>query len=180
MRRKKKYILITLISIFIVFSCRLFLYYSDISIGNFDLATKYHRFIHPINGSQNTYIIVKNGYMAKFNNYNVNNYTTININMDKNCEFAVSLEANATLGAQWYLLNNSYWNNFKYQGFDLIEPVSYGIKWEITCGDSNRRENMYFKPIKKGTNKLQFVYGGINPISNKPTGFHFTLNINVK
>jgi uncharacterized protein YxeA len=180
MNKKRKFIIITLILIFLVVVCRLILFYSDISIGNLDFAAKYHSYTKEVDGSQEMYIIVKNRYIVKFNKYNVKNNATININMDTNCEFAISLEANSTLAAQWYLLNDSSKNHLRYLGSDFINPVNYGMNWKQTCGDSNRRKNMYYKSIKKGVNKLKFVYGGINPISNKPNGFHFILNINVK
>lgn len=135
-------------------------YFSTINInfGGGVWLAKHHYYVSATDGTENVYVIVKDGWLLKFKKYNINKNGSININIPKNSAFILSLPANVTRSCTWEMLNTPSPNIMKYLGNSYVEPPKYKIHFTQLKGESSSRQNLSFKSLDKGTDKLDLSY----------------------
>lgn len=173
MRRKNAIILfIILISLFNIFQ-----FYSNtvIKLCFRDLWLENHKYINPIDGSENIYIIIDNKGLLKFHQYNINNNDSINITIPKNSKFIISLYENSAITAKWDIINELNPNVIKFIEYKKINP--FEINPKKRDGQSNSRNFMYFQSGNEGEGTINLGY---RHIDENEDNYFTKLKLNIK
>jgi predicted secreted protein len=157
MRKRIKYIVIAMVTLVTFYFIQ---YFSIINInfGKGSWWVSHHYYVNATDGTKNVYVIVKDGCLLKFKRYNISKNSSISVNIPKKSEFTLSLPANVTVAYRWERLNNPSPNIIEYLGDSYVDPPEYKIHFRQLDGESPRRQNLSFKSLDKGTDKLSLRY----------------------
>lgn len=121
-------------------------------------------------------VIIVQSHKASIKQYLIKNNEVLNLSIPQNCQFVISLYANRTITYTWNIKNNIDNNIIKLESrswIDIPTPISErGYK-----GTSYDRQNLYFKSLKTGNEKIIMKYEHITKKDSEP--FNITLNINI-
>lgn len=153
-------------------------YFSAINInpGGGVWWVKHHHYVNPTDGTKNIYVVVKDGWLLKFKKYNISEKGSININIPKNSEFILSLHANVTIAYRWDILGSTAPKIIEYLGDSYVEPHDYKIHFRQLKGESPRRQNLWFKSLDKGADKLDLRYRHNETPQNE---YHYDITVNL-
>ncbi|WP_291579346.1 hypothetical protein [Clostridium sp. UBA6640] len=173
MRRKNTIILF----IILIFSFNIFQVYSNtvIKLCFRDLWLENHKYLNPIDSSENIYIIIDNKGLLKFHQYNINNDDSINITIPKSSKFIISLYENSTITAKWDIINELNPNVIKFIEYKKINPFEINPKKRE--GQSNSRKFMYFQLGNEGEGIINLGY---KHIDENEDNYYTKVRLNIK
>lgn len=154
-------------------------HYSNISlfIGSGNWTLKNHKYKSTYNETQILYIINYQKPIMKFKEVTFTPNKEVSVTVPQNSKFIISLSANKTVLKNWSTDVNLNQTAIKPSKNIFITPIlnfTTGKK-----GDSSRRQNLYFEPLKKGDYELKLNYSALeNSVSE--TDYFILLNIKVE
>lgn len=122
-------------------------------------------------------IIVYKDETASMKHYLVENYGEVDITIPRGHKFIISLGASRTVAYTWNIKNDIEKGVIQFKGASWMEvPLPEALRGNI--GVSNDRQNFFFKPIKKGRQKVILRYE--HNSEKRSEYFEVTLNVRIK